>query len=80
MIKIRFDTNGALYNSSTFSQILRPTKTDAGGGPEAGMQFGMAVVEKESLTLGAHAPEGYGSCPVCVSVCLSVCVSVCPKP
>ena len=20
------------------------------------------------LTLGAHAPEGYGSCPVCVSV------------
>ena len=27
------------------------------------------------LTLGAHAPEGYGSCPVCVCVC--VCVSVC---
>ena len=27
------------------------------------------------LTLGAHAPEGYGSCPVCVSVCLSVCLS-----
>ena len=26
------------------------------------------------LTLGAHAPEGYGSCPVCVCVC--VCVSV----
>ena len=26
------------------------------------------------LILGAHAPEGYGSCPVCVSVC--VCVSV----
>ena len=26
------------------------------------------------LTLGAHAPEGYGSCPACVSVC--VCVSV----
>ena len=26
------------------------------------------------LTLGTHAPEGYGSCPVCVSVC--VCVSV----
>ena len=25
------------------------------------------------LTLGAHAPEGYGSCPVCVSVCVSVC-------
>ena len=23
-----------------------------------------------SLTLGAHAPEGYGSCPVCVSVCV----------
>ena len=23
------------------------------------------------LTLGAHAPEGYGSCPVCVYVCLS---------
>ena len=23
------------------------------------------------LTLGTHAPEGYGSCPVCVSVCLS---------
>ena len=29
------------------------------------------------LTLGAHAPEGYGSCPVCVCVCLSVCVCVC---
>ena len=23
------------------------------------------------LTLGAHVPEGYSSCPVCVSVCLS---------
>ena len=22
------------------------------------------------LTLGAHAQEGYGTCPVCVSVCL----------
>ena len=30
-----------------------------------------------SLTLGAHAPEGYGSCPVCVSVCVCVCVCVC---
>ena len=29
-----------------------------------------------SLTLGAHAPEGSGSCPVCVSVC----VCVCPQP
>ena len=28
-----------------------------------------------SLTLGAHAPEGYGSCPVCVSVCVCVCLS-----
>ena len=28
------------------------------------------------LTLDAHAPEGYGSCPVCVSVC----VCVCPQP
>ena len=28
------------------------------------------------LTLGTHAPEGYGSCPVCVSVC----VCVCPQP
>ena len=28
------------------------------------------------LTLGAHVPEGYGICPVCVFV--SVCV--CPKP
>ena len=26
------------------------------------------------LTLGVHAPEGYGSCPVCVSVCVCVCV------
>ena len=25
-----------------------------------------------SLTLGAHAQEGYGTCPVCLSVCLSV--------
>ena len=24
------------------------------------------------LTLGAHAQEGYGTCPVCLSVCLSV--------
>ena len=29
-----------------------------------------------SLTLGAHAPEGYGSC-VSVCLCLCVCVSVC---
>ena len=35
-----------------------------------------AVLECILLTLGAHAPEGYGSCPVCVSVCLSVCVCV----
>ena len=28
------------------------------------------------LTLGAHAPEGYGSCPVSVSVCVCVCVCV----
>ena len=27
-----------------------------------------------SLTLGAHAQEGYGTCPVCLSVCLSVCL------
>ena len=26
------------------------------------------------LTLGTHAPEGYCSCPVCVSVCVCVCV------
>ena len=31
----------------------------------------------EYLTLGAHAPEGYGSCPVCVSVCVCVCLCVC---
>ena len=33
---------------------------------------GFAALQCFSLTLGAHAPEGYGSCPVCVSVCLSV--------
>ena len=27
-----------------------------------------------SLTLGAHAQEGYGTCPVCLFVCLSVCL------
>ena len=32
----------------------------------------MTLGNLASLTLGAHAPEGYGSCPVCVSVCLSV--------
>ena len=36
----------------------------------------MTHVYQVLLTLGAHAPEGYGSCPVCVSVCLSVCLSV----
>ena len=25
------------------------------------------------LTLGAHAQEGYGTCPVCLFVCLCVC-------
>ena len=29
--------------NSAVSQILRPTKTDAGGGPETGMQVGMAL-------------------------------------
>ena len=33
---------------------------------------------QQYLTLGAHAPEGYGSFPGCVSVCLCVCV--CPQP
>ena len=28
---------------SAIPQILRPTKTDAGGGPETGMQVGMAL-------------------------------------
>ena len=28
----------------------------------------LRVFADELLTLGAHAPEGYGSCPVCVSV------------
>ena len=32
---------------------------------------------KVLLTPGAHAPEGYSTCPVCLSVCLSVCVCVC---
>ena len=26
------------------------------------------------LTLSAHAPEGYCSCPVCLCVCVCVCV------
>ena len=34
-------------------------------------------MSSDLLTLGAHAPEGYGSCPVCVSVCVCVCVCVC---
>ena len=53
LIKISFDTNGTPYNSSTASQILRPTKTDAGGEPETGMQFGMALqvtVQWENVT------------------------------
>ena len=29
-----------------------------------------------SLTLGTHAPQGYGSRSVCVTVCVCVCVSV----
>ena len=32
MIKISFATNSAPYNSSTVSQILRLSKTDAGVG------------------------------------------------
>ena len=35
--------------------------------------YGFLIIET-LLTLGAHAPESYGSCPVCVSV--SVCLSV----
>ena len=27
------------------------------------------------LTLGVHAPEGYGSFPVCVCLCVCVCLS-----
>ena len=34
-------------------------------------------LEMQLLTLGAHAPEGYGSCPVCVCVSVCVCVCVC---
>ena len=29
-------------------------------------------MESEYLTLGAHAQEGYRSCPACLFVCLSV--------
>ena len=25
------------------------------------------------ITLGAHAPEGYSTCPVCLCVCVCVC-------
>ena len=37
------------------------------------LQLNLSVL----LTLGAHAQEGYGTCPVCLSVCLFVCLSVC---
>ena len=32
------------------------------------------ILSDASLTLGAHAQEGFGTCPVCLSVCLSVCL------
>ena len=41
--------------------------------------FRACCMNVRSLTLGAHAQEGYGTCLVCVCVC--VCVSVCtPAP
>ena len=42
--------------------------------PSTGTVHVRALAIASLLTLGAHAPEGYGSCPVCVCVC--VCVSV----
>ena len=33
-----------------------------------------SILELSLLTLGAHVQEGYGTCPVCLSVCLSVCL------
>ena len=41
------------------------------------MYFYTRIWNMGLLTLGVHALEGYGSCPVCVSVCLSVCLCVC---
>ena len=40
------------------------------------MKLLCTVIMSLLLTLGAHAPEDYGSCPVCVSVCVCVCVCV----
>ena len=42
--------------------------------PVATSKIRKKISTQTFLTLGVHAPEGYSSCPVCVSVC--VCVSV----
>ena len=54
--------------------------------------MGVPRIQGKSLAVGrlestsrmspsmVHAPEGYGSCPVCVCVCLCVCVCVCVCP
>ena len=45
-------------------------------GSRPGAKFGLypefTTATTASLTLSTHAPEGYCSCPVCLSVCLSV--------
>ena len=56
------------------SSSMWPAKVVLGGMNNS--SFKLQSSKTRLLTLGAHAPEGYGSCPVCVSVCLSVCVSV----
>ena len=37
-----------------------------------------SAIKISSLTLGVHAPEGYGTYFVCVCVCVCVCLCVCP--
>ena len=48
--------------NSAISQILRPTKTDAGGGPETGMQVGMALAEEFAREFG-------GAYCICAATC-----------
>ena len=43
-------------------------KKHARNGTQGYFTDGTSVNAERLLTLGAHAPEGYGSCRVCVSV------------
>ena len=63
--------------TSLSTEVQGPSLTperDVAMAPSTGTVLVCALAIASLLTLGAHAPEGYSTWSVCLSVCVCVCV------